>query len=156
MSSILSLECIDLIFLQHDESDVFTFCFSVFWVFLSSSIAAQIFASACHFASAVILHAVRNAASAHHPFFAVLFCCCCLCFLHRSFANTVARLHQLQCLSLPPPFPFKSSFLLVLFLLFSRFMHAGKSPSTCLSFCLPPPSLVHLSLPWFPCVVVCI
>ena len=54
----------------------------------------------------------------------------------------------LQCLSLPPPFRFRSSFLLVLFsmLSFSRPMHAGKSPSTCLSFCLPPPFLVQLSL----------
>ena len=60
-------------FLQQDESDEFAVCFSIFLVVLSNSIAAQIFASASHFASAVILRAVRNAASAHHPFFAVLF-----------------------------------------------------------------------------------
>ena len=88
----------------------------------------------------------------------LFFCCCCLCLLHRSVANTVARLHQhfnvrvclLLFLSDPQFFSFLSSLLL-----FSRLVHAGKSPSTCLSFCLLPPSLVHLSLPWCPCVVVC-
>ena len=72
-------------------------------------------------------------------------------------SQPVARLHQhcnvRVCLLLFLPDPQFFSFLSSL-LLFSRLMHAWKSPSTCLSFCLPPPSLVHLSLPWYPCVVV--
>ena len=42
------------------------------WFFFSLVLPHR-FASACHFASAIILHVVRNAASAHHSFFVVLF-----------------------------------------------------------------------------------
>ena len=108
-----------------------------------------------NFASAVILLAVQNAASAHRPFFGLFCCCCCLYFLHQAshtqwhvFVN-ITKFESASSFSVPI-----LVFLALFSLLFSRLMHAGKSPSTCLSFCLPPPSLVHLSFPWFPCVVV--
>ena len=69
------------------------FLFFTFLVFLFSFFATLIFATACHFASAVTLLFVRNAASAS-SFLHCSSCCCCLCFLHRNFAYTVARLHQ--------------------------------------------------------------
>ena len=51
---------------------------------------------------------------------------------------------------------FCSSFLVILFSLssVSRLIQTGKSPSTCLSFCLPPSSLLHLSTSRFLCFAV--
>ena len=76
-----------------------------------------------------------------------LFCCCDPCILHFCFAYSVERHRQCVGVCVCLLFHLLSFNFLVFASLSSlfRLMHHGKSPSTCLSFCLPPPFPVSLS-----------
>ena len=120
-----------MFFLQHDENVVFAFCFFHCRGFFFSVVLPH----------KSLLSLVMLLLLSFFMLFETLLpltilsllflCCCSLCLLHQSVANTVARLHQhfnvrvclLLFLSDPQFFSFLSSLLL-----FSRLVHAGKSP----------------------------
>ena len=126
----------------------FSSVFCTFFVFLYCYAAAQIFATACRFASAVFFAAaVLNfiLAAAVLVFFTVT--------AHTQW-NVIVAISEF--VSAPSFYSLEFSFSLFSASLSSlfRLMQHGKSPSTCLSFCLPPPSPFLLSSLWSLCVSV--
>ena len=100
ISSTLSLECsLSHVFFEARWMWCLYFCLSTFLVYLFGSIAAQIFATACHFCFCCHASCCPKRCFRSPSFLCCLFCCCCsccLCLLHRSFAYTVAHLRH-QC-----------------------------------------------------------
>ena len=134
-------------FLYHDEGGVFFICSSTFFDFRCFA-AAQIFATAFHFASAVFFAAVQFFATAHRFASAVSFAAAAVLFYSsklRILSGTSPSTFRSLCL--PPSLPFESSFSLIVVSMSPppRLMQCGKSPSACLSFCLQPPSRFLLS-----------
>ena len=114
-----------------------------------SSLAKQVFASACHFAFASILHVVRCAASAI-IFFSVLLVAAAAVFTFFIVSSQTQWHVSIDVVVSESPSSFSFQVFVFLgvssLLSFWCLMHAGKSPSTFLNLSLPPPSLVYLSL----------
>ena len=144
ISSILSLECIDLFFCSTTNvTSLFFHHFS----FLSNR--RIILASTHHFAVASILHSAQCAASA----FIFSLGCCRLCFCLQ-FSQTQWHISiDVVVFESSSSSSFQVFIFLVLFLVSCMLESLHR---LFLSLSLPPPSLLLLSLRWLPCVAICI
>ena len=136
----------------------FSFVLSLFLFFFFVALPHGSLLPLVIFASAVFLPAARITASAHHLVVVVFFAAAAVFvfFIDASHTQwhvtvTIAKFESASSFS----------FLGLRFYSFcfnlsspSRLIKTGKSPSTCLSLCLPPPSLIHLPSSWVLCVAV--
>ena len=149
ISSILSLESVGLVFFC-STMNVVSLLFFAFLVFCSVFFAAQFFASACPFASALNHHAVQKRCF-RFVILALFFLLAAAAFVFFVEASqtqwhvsiNIAMFESCLLLFLPDPHFFSVCFLCCRF---SRLMlQPGKSPSTCLSF-LPAAILTRVSV----------